>query len=289
MGRFETGYFPILVCAFATSFYFINALVLLLISAAYSGRTFMGVLVIAGLLWLAPRYLTGVRHLGLSTWDTLKLAVAHYLANLTFTTAAFAGALRHRVILIPSSIFKLDSPESPLDVGAKTAERRRMVGVRAADFYAPANDLWIVTCYFNPQSYATRLENYHRFKSAFERSGARFVTVECAFDNQPFVLPGPNVISVRASDVMWQKERLLNLAISRLPSECRKVAWLDCDVLFQNPNWLVQTSRLLDHFALVQPFREVVLLAKEQISCSAESVLYAESFGRCSVQSQKHI
>ena len=278
MGRLETEYFPILVCAFASDFYFINALVLLLIWAARSGRTLMGFLALGALLWLVPRFLSGVRHLGLSTWDTFKLAVVHYLANLSFTTAAFAGGLRHRVILLPSSIFKLDRPEAPLDVGAKSAEQQRAVGIRGADFYAPANDLWIVTCYFNPQSYATRLENYRRFKAVLERSGARLVTVECAFDNQAFVLPGPNVIGVRARDVLWQKERLLNLAISTLPSECRKVAWLDCDVLFQNPNWLVHASKLLDRFALVQPFQEVALLARGQVSCSAESVGVAESF-----------
>src|SRR5208282_413882 len=80
------------------------------------------------------------------------------------------------------------------------------------------------------------------------------------------------------ADVMFQKERLLNVAISGLPSDCRKVAWLDCDVLFQNPDWLAHTSKLLDRFALVQPFQEVVLLPKGKICSSGESVPCAESF-----------
>lgn len=277
-GRFETEYFPLLVCAFATDFYFLNALMLLLICAAWSGHSLIALSAIAGLLWTVPRYLYNVRDLGLRPWDTFKLAVVHYLANLSFTTAAFTGSLRNGVILIPSSVFKLERPESPIDIGTKDSERRPMVNVHGADSYAPASDLWIVTCYFNPQSYATRLENYHRFKKAFERSAARFVTVECAFDNQPFVLSGPNVISLKATDVMWQKERLLNIAISSLPSECRKVVWLDCDILFQNPMWLVQTSKLLDRFALVQPFQEVVYPPKGELCYSGESNDSIESF-----------
>ena len=54
--------------------------------------------------------------------------------------------------------------------------------------------------------------------------------------------------------MLWQKERLLNLALQALPSSCRKVAWVDCDVVFAAGDWLERTSHLLDHFTLVQPF-----------------------------------
>jgi len=278
LGRFETDRFPLLVCAFATNFYFVNALMLMLIWSVCTGHSLIGLLAIAGLLWTVPRYLHDVLDLGLSPWETFKLAVVHYLSNLSFTTAALIGALRHGVILIPSSLFKLDSPGSPIDVGATTTERQSAVSVRGADSYTPASDLWVVTCYFNPQSYAPRLENYHRFKAAFDRSGARLITVECVFNDQPFVLSGANVIHVRAADVMWQKERLLNIAISSLPPECRKIAWLDSDILFQNPDWLVQTSKLLDRFPIVQPFEEALLLPKGLASYSGEPIASAASF-----------
>ena len=279
VGRFETEHFPILVCAFATDFYLVNALVLLLICSTLSGHLWMGLSAMVGLLWAGPRYIHDVTHVGLGRWSTFKLAVVHYLANLAFTTSAFIGALRHREILLAPSVFKLDGPESPSNAATTRSRRQPLIRVQGSDSYAPADDLWIVTCYFNPQSYATRLENYHRFKAAFQRSETRFVTVECSFDDQPFVLPGPNVIRLRATDVMWQKERLLNLAISRLPSECRKVAWLDCDIVFQNPDWLHQTSKLLDDFALVQPFQKAVYAAKGEVSYSSDSIAFTESFG----------
>ena len=41
------------------------------------------------------------------------------------------------------------------------------------------------------------------------------------------------LIQLRGRDVMWQKERLLNLALRALPDECRKVVWVDCDVILE--------------------------------------------------------
>ena len=65
----------------------------------------------------------------------------------------------------------------------------------------------------------------------------------------------------------------------RTSPECRKVAWLDCDILFQNPAWMIQTSRLLDDFALVQPFQKVVYPARGELSYSSDSIGSTESFG----------
>ncbi len=279
VGRFETGYFPILVCAFATDFYLINALVLLLIWATFAGHSWIGLSAIVGLLLAAPRYLHDVESIGLRPWDTFKLAVVHYLANLAFTTSAFVGALRHRVILLSPSVFKLDGPESPLNIATKGSERQQVIGVRGADSYAPADDLWIVTCYFNPQSYATRLENYHRFKAAFERSEGRLVTVECAFDNQSFVLPGANVHTSEGCrcDVakgtasqprnFWTSVRVSKGSVGRLR------------YIVPESSRLIHTSKLLDDFALVQPFQKVVYPAKGETSFSGDSFTFTESFG----------
>jgi hypothetical protein len=278
VGRFETPNFPMLVCLFVTDFYIVNALILLLLWAVCFRHDLIALTAICGLFWAAPRYLHDVRRTDLSSWDTFKVAVVQYLANLAFTVSASIGALPHRMILLSPSVFKLEGPESPLNIATETKERSLTVRVESALSYTSADDLWIVTCYFNPLSYATRLDNYLRFKAPFARCEARFITVECAFENQPFVLPGRNVIRMRARDVMWQKERLLNLAISGLPSECRKVTWLDCDILFQNPDWLVQTSRLLDRVPLVQPFEKIVYPDKGNSFYSSDSPSFTKGF-----------
>ena len=59
---------------------------------------------------------------------------------------------------------------------------------------------------------------------------------------------------------MWQKERLINLAIARLPEEWTTVAWLDSDILFENRNWAVEAVAQLDRHEIVQLFSEIVRL-----------------------------
>jgi hypothetical protein len=109
----------------------------------------------------------------------------------------------------------------------------------------------------------TRLTNFDFFASKLYQSNINLLVIECAFGDVPFSLyPSPNVLQVRAKDIMWQKERLLNVAISRLPRTCTKVAWLDCDILFENPEWLVETSRMLEDYPVVQPFEEVIRLPR---------------------------
>ncbi len=121
--------------------------------------------------------------------------------------------------------------------------------------YEAVDDLWIVTAYFNPAGYRTRRLNHDLFAARIAESGLRLLTVECALGEAQFALPAsPDVLRVRARTVLWHKEHLLNLGIARLPPECQKVVWLDGDVIFDNAAWAVETSRLLDHHAVVQPF-----------------------------------
>jgi hypothetical protein len=125
---------------------------------------------------------------------------------------------------------------------------KRLSALAAAEkhlSYEPCDDLWIVTAYFNPCGYRSRRANYAAFSEPIRASGLNLVTIECAFGDDAFNLqPGPDVIQVRGRDVLWQKERLLNIAISRLPARAAKVVWLDCDVLFANASWARETSRL---------------------------------------------
>src|SRR5690348_10790032 len=107
-----------------------------------------------------------------------------------------------------------------------------MPTTRPADRYAPAADLWVVTAYFNPAGFRSKRRNYDLFRDRIAAAGIPLVTVECALGGRPFELPhGPDVRRVHGRDVMWQKERLLNVAIAGLPAGCRKVAWLDADIL----------------------------------------------------------
>lgn len=125
------------------------------------------------------------------------------------------------------------------------------------------SELWCVTAYFNPGGYLSRLQNFQVFRDALLEQGVRLLTIECAFGASPFMLQQASndvVLRVRAMDIMWQKERLLNLAISSLPESCSKVVWLDCDIIFEEPSWWKAAEKALDSSVLLQPFDTAIRL-----------------------------
>ncbi len=129
--------------------------------------------------------------------------------------------------------------------------------------YKTPQNLWVITTYYNPCRYITRRKNYDVFIDSMRRSNIPILTVECAFDDAPFELPNSiDTIKIRSHSMLWQKERLLNLAVSWLPPDCHYVAWIDCDVLFQNPHWAIETTRLLKEHAIVQLFESCLRLEK---------------------------
>jgi hypothetical protein len=117
-----------------------------------------------------------------------------------------------------------------------------------------SDQLWAISCYFNPAGYRRRRENYRVFR---ERLAIPLVTVELSFDGS-FELDSNDaevVVQIQGADVMWQKERLLNIAVTRLPSGCDGIAWLDCDIVFGNDDWVDQATQALDKYSLVHLFQ----------------------------------
>ena len=116
-------------------------------------------------------------------------------------------------------------------------------------------NLWAITCYFNPSAYKRRLENYHTFRQYL---AVPLVTVELSFDGN-FQLQHDDadiLVQLHGGAVLWQKERLLNIALKSVPDACDKIAWLDCNVVFESGDWAERTIRALDQFALLHLFDE---------------------------------
>jgi hypothetical protein len=122
---------------------------------------------------------------------------------------------------------------------------------------------WVVTSYFNWCRFESKLANYKVFCAQVKLAGLNLITVECALSGEPFQLPSSReVIQVRTNSIMWQKERLLNVALDSLPRECRFVAWIDCDLLFQNPSWQLEAANALETVGVVQLFEEMIRLPR---------------------------
>src|SRR5688500_17208469 len=109
---------------------------------------------------------------------------------------------------------------------------------------ARSEALWAITCYFNPVGYRRRLENYRTFR---QRLKVPLVTVELSLDERFQLASGDADILVQLQNpsILWQKERLLNVALESLPDGCDKVAWLDCDIVFESYDWAERASRAL--------------------------------------------
>lgn len=115
--------------------------------------------------------------------------------------------------------------------------------------------LWAITSYFNPLGYRRRRENYRVFRHHLR---APLATIEWSPDGRFELGDGDAELMVRVDggDVMWQKERLLNLLLPRLPAACRSVAWIDCDVVFGRADWAEAAQQALEEHRMVQLFDE---------------------------------
>jgi hypothetical protein len=142
--------------------------------------------------------------------------------------------------------------------------------------------LWAITSYFNSRGYARRLANYREFRrrlgaAGHRRAGARPRDAPAA--------PGDadRLVQLTGEDRLWQKERLLNVALRALPPDCGEVAWLDCDVVLDADDWPRRVSDALSRFTLVQPFagfREVPPDAGAWVPAAGAAWKSGDAFGR---------
>lgn len=121
--------------------------------------------------------------------------------------------------------------------------------------------LAVVTCYFNPCGYRRIRRNLERFLASLRMQHSDLYSVELALDQDDWILPaGPFTVRLRGSRArhsLWQKERLLNLLIERLPDCFDAVAWIDADLLFLDPEWPGRTLVELGRQSVVQLYSRV--------------------------------
>jgi len=114
--------------------------------------------------------------------------------------------------------------------------------------------LWGICALFDPS--ALRLENAFRFAKRVRAQGLKLCIVTLGREEQ--LLPDCDLwIELSGGARLWQKERMLNVALEALPPDCDLVAWLDADVLFENDGWMEDTERALRNFLVVQLFDQV--------------------------------
>lgn len=150
-------------------------------------------------------------------------------------------------------------------------------------------DIWVISCYFNPLGFQTRRDNFRHFAEGLEAQGGRLLVVEMTDADGTFDLDTDRYacVRVRGNGFIWQKERMLNIALRHLPPECTKVVWADGDLLFESPDWLARTSSALEEHLVVQPFDRCVRLPRGHLAYrgkTQEDSETTESFASCFVR-----
>lgn len=141
--------------------------------------------------------------------------------------------------------------------------------------------LYAVTVVFNPHGFNSRVNLYNEFKEYCVFSGVQLMTVEIAFGDRPFEVTttdSPWNLQLRTTDVLWHKERGLNLGIQKLihlVPDVKYIATLDADIRFTNPSWVRDTILALHHYCVVQPFSQALHLSpKYEMLWACNSRLY---------------
>lgn len=115
--------------------------------------------------------------------------------------------------------------------------------------------LAVVSCMFNPHRGKNRIRNYAIFADNLAKHNLPLFTIEATFGYAPEVASTWQ-IAIDPDAVLWHKERLLNIAIERLPDEYDAVLWCDADILFDTNvnNLREQCIAALNRSPVIQPW-----------------------------------
>jgi len=140
------------------------------------------------------------------------------------------------------------------------------------------DELSVVTVFFNPAGYSSLLQNYFIFAESLKKNNINLITIECAFNDGSFYIPEEeNVYRLRSDSIMWQKERLINYGVSKLPESCKYFAWIDCDVLFLQDNWAEQACEKLKTCDIIQLFKKIFYMPKGMLKYDGTKIPFVQS------------
>jgi hypothetical protein len=121
--------------------------------------------------------------------------------------------------------------------------------------------LHVISVISNPVRYKTRIKLFKEFMERMSIPGVTLWVVEAVYgQREPTVIDpkNPHHILVNCDHELWIKENLLNIGARHLPHDAKYVMWCDGDVRFERPDWAKETVEALKHYAVVQPFSDVV-------------------------------
>jgi len=133
----------------------------------------------------------------------------------------------------------------------------------------------------NPCLFARRYILMKEFvqRIELEEEHVNLYVVELAYGKQKFIVTdqnNKNHLQIRTEHALWHKENMINVGIKKLlPSDWKAVAWIDADVEFENPNWAMDTLKILNGSKdMVQLFSHAI-----DMNQNGEAMSIFSSFG----------
>jgi hypothetical protein len=133
-------------------------------------------------------------------------------------------------------------------------------------------DVAVMLVFFDYVGSARILMNYLYMVEKLKLANIPVFTLELVIhEKQPKI---KDAFHVYGSSYLFQKEHLLRLLEKRIPAEFTKLACLDADVLFDNPDWYNLLSEALEIHDVIHPFKEAYWLNLDykDIQLNAESI-----------------
>jgi hypothetical protein len=125
--------------------------------------------------------------------------------------------------------------------------------------------LYVVAVISNPRRFKRRYQLYREFRERMlATKGIHFVTVEATYGERAAeVMPTADmaeqydhyIVQTENRAESWSKESLINYGVCKLPGDWKYMAWIDADIVFNNPDWVSATKHALQHHPFVQMFQ----------------------------------
>lgn len=137
---------------------------------------------------------------------------------------------------------------------------------------------WVIAVLNNPCRYKRRIQLFFEFIERMKNYGVNICVVEVAYGERKFETAKLEVgvkVNLRTKTVLWQKENMINIGISRLPRDWKYVAWIDADIDFTRKDWVKETIHQLQMHSVVQLFQDVIDMGPDgEIMKTASSFMY---------------
>lgn len=93
----------------------------------------------------------------------------------------------------------------------------------------------------------------------------------------------PNHLQLESKYILWMKECMINQGVKLLPSDWKAFAFIDADIIFDNPHWVNDTLKLLNSFDIVQLFSHAIDMDENE-----DTMNIFTSFGYKYIHRRKH-